>query len=168
MTDDDGRISLDLDQQQAGSVLGALAWVMGALQIMRDRGHAEQDEEFHDLHDRLVPRLEQLVDRIALARQAADAPRDQTELESAYTEVREETGLDRQDVELLKRGEPLLVVDESQREWLVHTFLFSAREPSLIKLDWEHTQARWIEPEAIPKFQTVPQLKEAWEQLWKR
>lgn len=89
MTDDDGRISLDLDQQQAGSVLGALAWVMGALQIMRDRGHAEQDEEFHDLHDRLVPRLEQLVDRIALARQATDAPRDQTELESAYTEVRE-------------------------------------------------------------------------------
>lgn len=89
MTDEAGRISLDLDQQQAGSVLGALAWVMGALQIMRDRGHAERDEEFHDLHDRLVPRLEQLVDRIGLARQATDAPRDQTELESAYAEVRE-------------------------------------------------------------------------------
>lgn len=89
-------------------------------------------------------------------------------LDQAYTEMREETGLDKQDVELLKQGEPLLVVDESQREWLVHPFLFSAREPSLIKLDWEHTQARWIEPEAIPKFQTVPQLKEAWEQLWER
>ncbi len=89
MTDEAARISLDLDQEQAGSLLGALAWVMGALQIMRDRGHAEHDEEFHDLHDRLAPRLEQLVNRIGLARQAADAPRDQAELESAYAEVRE-------------------------------------------------------------------------------
>jgi hypothetical protein len=89
MTDDAGRVSLDLDQQEAGSMLGALAWVMGALQIMRDRGHAEADEEFHDLHDTLAPRLERLVNRISAARQAEGAPVDQAELESAYAEVRQ-------------------------------------------------------------------------------
>lgn len=44
-------LSLELDGEGAGTALGAIAWVLGALEIMKDRGHAEGDEEFHDLYE---------------------------------------------------------------------------------------------------------------------
>ncbi|MBM3140925.1 MAG: hypothetical protein FJZ92_12145 [Chloroflexi bacterium] len=86
----ESRIPFALTREEAGTLLGSLAWVMGALQIMRDRGHAEEDEEFHELHDLLAPRLEALVGRIAAARQAASgAPAVEAKLEAAYSAIRE-------------------------------------------------------------------------------
>jgi hypothetical protein len=85
----DDRIRLDLTREETGTLLGSIAWVMGALQIMRDRGHAEADEEFHELHDLLVPRLEALLARVTRARQdAPGTPRLEADLEAAYTAIR--------------------------------------------------------------------------------
>ncbi|UCH86756.1 MAG: NUDIX pyrophosphatase [Dehalococcoidia bacterium] len=79
----------------------------------------------------------------------------------AYTEVEEETGLAREDVQLLRTGEPLEVVDaEADRTWIVHPFLFEVREPARIRSDWEHIESRWIRPEEIFQYETVPQLAE--------
>ncbi len=86
----DDRIPLALTREETGTLLGTIAWVMGALQIMRDRGHAEEDEEFHELHDDLTPRLEALLERIAGARQATStSPRLEAEIEAAYSAIRE-------------------------------------------------------------------------------
>jgi 8-oxo-dGTP diphosphatase len=82
-------------------------------------------------------------------------------LTQAYTEIEQETGLAREDVQLLRTGEPLEVVDaEADRRWIVHPFLFEVREPARIRTDWEHSETRWIRPREIFLYETVPQLAE--------
>lgn len=83
-------------------------------------------------------------------------------LTQAHTEIEEETGLAREDVQLLSTGDSLEVVDaEADRTWIVHPFLFEVREPASIRADWEHTETRWIRPEEVFQYETVPQLAEA-------
>ena len=82
-------------------------------------------------------------------------------LKQAYTEMAEEVGLSKQDVTLVKAGNPLEIVDDAQnRAWRVHPFLFSVYEPDKIRLDWENIEMRWILPEEIDQLKTVPALKE--------
>jgi len=82
-------------------------------------------------------------------------------LTQAYTEIGEETGLAREDVQLLRTGEPLEVMDaEADRRWIVHPFLFEVEEPGRIRTDWEHIETRWIRPKEIFRYETVPQLAE--------
>ena len=87
-------------------------------------------------------------------------------LEQAFKEIAEETGLGPGDVKLLREGEPLEVVDEkSAVEWHVHPFLFRVADPTWIRLDWEHSESRWIHPDGLSQLDTVPMLKETWERL---
>ena len=84
--------SLRLDAERVGTLLGAVAWVLGALEIMRDRGHAEASEEFHDLQEQLKPRLELMLLNVAAARQAVEDEADPElgqRVEVAYAQVRE-------------------------------------------------------------------------------
>jgi len=84
--------------------------------------------------------------------------------EQAYTEIREETGLQRNQVHMLRRG---TVVEHSDaelgRHFYIHPFLFEALTPELIQIDWEATEMRWITPSELPDFETVPKLAEAYE-----
>ena len=82
-------------------------------------------------------------------------------LKQAYTEMAEEVGLSKQDVTLVKAGNPLEIVDDAQnRAWRVHPFLFAVHEPDKIRLDWENIAMRWILPAEIAGLQTVPALRE--------
>ena len=82
--------------------------------------------------------------------------------EQAYTEIREETGLQKEQVRLLRRGEVVEHIDEELgRRWLVHPFLVEVLEPEAIKLDWEAEEMRWIAPEELGNYETVPKLPEA-------
>lgn len=81
-------------------------------------------------------------------------------LERAYREIEEETGLCKEEVKLLKEIEPIEFYDEEEsREWKVYPFLFEV-ERSNIDIDWEHTEYKWVKPEEIEKYDTVPKLKE--------
>ena len=83
-------------------------------------------------------------------------------LAQAYREMEEEAGLARDEVTLLRAGEPLVVLDaEADRRWIVHPFLFEVRPDAQVRVDWEHTEARWVRPEEVSAFETVPQLAEA-------
>lgn len=87
--------------------------------------------------------------------------------EQALVEIEEETSLCREDLKLLKRGRPLEVNDaETGVKWVVHPFLFQIKEPGKIKIDWEHEETRWIDPEDIDNYETVPMLKKALEQVY--
>jgi 8-oxo-dGTP diphosphatase len=82
-------------------------------------------------------------------------------LEQALIEIREEAGLSGNDVELVKQGEPLDIVDaEQNRRWRVHPFLFHVKRPDAVRLDWENLELRWITPSEIDNYETVPSLKE--------
>ena len=83
--------------------------------------------------------------------------------EQAYTEIREETGLQGEQIRMLKRGKVIEYQDASiGRHWYIHPFLFEVLIPDAIALDWEATGMRWIVPSEIQAFETVPKLDEAY------
>jgi 8-oxo-dGTP diphosphatase len=85
-----------------------------------------------------------------------------TALAQALQEIWEETGLKEEDVTLLKSGTPLLVDDPTSPVlWEVHPFLFQIKDPDAIHLDWENTTLRWVDPEDLSQYPTVPGLAEA-------
>ncbi|MFC1941128.1 NUDIX domain-containing protein [Chloroflexota bacterium] len=88
--------------------------------------------------------------------------------EQALTEIEEETGLGGEDIQLIKKGEPLAVEDEKLGfRWVVHPYLFHITDRSKIKVDWEHKETRWVAPRDIANYQTVPMLKETLERVYK-
>jgi len=84
--------------------------------------------------------------------------------EQALVEIEEETGLCRGDVEMVRKGRPLRLEGEGVR-WVVYPFLFRVKERNKIKIDWEHSDKRWIAPDEIDDYPTVPMLKEALSQV---
>lgn len=39
------------------------------------------------------------------------------------------------------------------------------KNPDKIVIDWEHKEAKWIDPKDIAKYETVPGLKETLERV---
>ena len=78
-------------------------------------------------------------------------------LEQALAEVREETGLAGDDVELAAAGRPLLARD-GEGDWLVHPFLFRCRAPERIRLNYENAGAERADPSALRDRPTGPAL----------
>lgn len=88
--------------------------------------------------------------------------------DQALVEIREEVGLSGKDIELLRKGETLSVEDEKLGvRWLVHPFLFHIRDRGKVRIDWEHKEAKWIKPQEMDNYQTVPMLKETLAQVWR-
>src|SRR4030043_487561 len=84
------------------------------------------------------------------------------DIDQAFTEISEETELYKKDLKLVKKGDPLEVIDKDlNRKWIVHPFLFHVRSPEKIKTDWEHTEVKWIKPGELKKYETVPGLANA-------
>ena len=77
-------------------------------------------------------------------------------------EIDEETGLHgKAELDFIAKGEPLFVEDEGLGvRWLVHPYLFHVHDRSKIRLDWEHEEAKWVPPEDIGSYDTVPMLRE--------
>nr|BBH89565.1 hypothetical protein KTC_43160 [Thermosporothrix sp. COM3] len=87
-----------------------------------------------------------------------------TSLEQAYTEIQEETGLNRDQLRLLKTGAVVQHVDEALgRHFFIHPFLFEVVPPFTIQPDWEATEMRWIVPDELTRFETVPKLPEVYQ-----
>jgi hypothetical protein len=88
--------------------------------------------------------------------------------EQALTEIAEETSLSSEDLELIKKGKPLTITDEKLGvKWIVHPYLFHIKDRDKIRIDWEHKETRWIAPEDIGKFETVPKLAETLARVYK-
>jgi ADP-ribose pyrophosphatase YjhB (NUDIX family) len=84
--------------------------------------------------------------------------------EQAYTEILEETGLQHNQVRLLKRGQVVEHQDAAlNRHWFVHPFLVEVLAPDAMKLDWEASEMRWIVPDDLHNYETVPKLLEAYQ-----
>lgn len=79
-------------------------------------------------------------------------------LERARREILEETG--REDATLEGTGRIVLARGrEPSVIWAVHPFLFDIPSAD-VTLDWEHDGYRWIAPEELGRYQTVPKLRE--------
>ncbi len=87
--------------------------------------------------------------------------------EQALVEMEEEAGLGREDVILVRKGELLPVEDEKLGvRWLVHPYLFHLRDRDKVRIDWEHKECKWIKPQEIVNYHTVPMLKETLARVW--
>ena len=90
-------------------------------------------------------------------------------LEQALTEIREETALAEDQVQLVAGGEPLQVADEDLGvRWTIYPFLFDVREPDAITLDWENLELRWVAPADFARYPTVPALEAAYRRCAER
>ena len=90
---------------------------------------------------------------------------DEDPLQRAKIEMQEELGLSSAQTNLVRSGEPLRTFDEQQDTvWIVHPFLFEVDEQNL-RLDWEHTESKWIGPDDLLSHDTVPKLKQAFERV---
>ena len=88
--------------------------------------------------------------------------------EQAFKEIKEETGLNKSDIKLVKRGKPFSFMDkELNRKWVVHPYLFYVKRLANININWEHLEMKWILPEELTNYPTVPNLKQALERVWK-
>jgi len=86
-------------------------------------------------------------------------------LERAYKEIKEETGIARKNLKLLKKGKKLLIIDKKlKRKWIVYPFLFESLTKK-VKLDWEHSEARWIKPKDMIKFDTTFNLCQSFKRV---
>ena len=84
-----GRLRLALSPEEAGTLLGACAWVLGALEVLKDRGHSQDEEELHELHDELAPAVNRLAALVGGARAAAvEDAATQAQIEEAFARVR--------------------------------------------------------------------------------
>lgn len=79
--------------------------------------------------------------------------------ERAYLEIEEETGLKKSDVELVRRGR-IIEIKDKEILWRVSPYLFIVKKPKKIRINWEHTDFKWIIPNQISKYNTVPGLIE--------
>jgi 8-oxo-dGTP diphosphatase len=83
--------------------------------------------------------------------------------EQAYTEIREETGLEREQVRMLRRGAVVEHVDTALgRHFYIHPFLFEVFAPEAVRIDWEANEMRWIAPTELTNYETVPKLLEVY------
>ncbi|MBS7658024.1 MAG: NUDIX domain-containing protein [Candidatus Bathyarchaeia archaeon] len=84
----------------------------------------------------------------------------------ALKEIKEETSLNENDIELIRKGESLEVLDETKGiKWIVYPYLFEVKHPEKIRLDWENIEMKWVSPKEISFYSTVPKLKEALEKV---
>jgi len=85
---------------------------------------------------------------------------DTTPLSRAKTEILEETGIGEEEIKLLKANEQIKIeaAQYKNHEWNIFPFLFSTKN-SKIKLNWENSEFKWIKPNEIKNYETVPELE---------
>ena len=82
--------------------------------------------------------------------------------EKALEELREEANIKKAIIKKIKIGKFFEFVDKHiGKTWIVNPVLVELKEKPRIKIDFEHTEYRWIKPEQIEKFDFVPNLKES-------
>jgi len=74
-------------------------------------------------------------------------------------EISEELGINEDNISSYNLGEPFEFKDHGEKKtWIVHPARVELKTEPDIKLDWEHTEYKWIKPEELKKFDTVPNL----------
>ena len=78
-------------------------------------------------------------------------------VEQAWTELREELGLQPPDVWLVRSGPSrALTSPASGKQFLVYPFLFESAAEMAVNLNWEHTDVAWVAPSRLADADSVP------------
>ena len=75
-------------------------------------------------------------------------------------EIIEELGLEKENIVRIAKGEIYTYKDAKiGRDWVRYLYVAEISTPN-IKLDWEHTDYKWISPEEIKNYETTPGFAE--------
>ena len=80
-------------------------------------------------------------------------------IKRAKIEILEEVGIEELDITLMKEGNKILIESPQyvNHQWEVYPFLFSCNDRE-VKLNWENSDAKWINVNELNDFTTVPSL----------
>jgi len=79
--------------------------------------------------------------------------------EKAHEELREELGITPDLIKQTKLGRSYELTDnKAQKIWVIFPVLVELNKEPAIKLDWEHTDFKWIDPADLKNFDIVPDL----------
>lgn len=78
--------------------------------------------------------------------------------EAAYGEVKDETGLRKIDLKLVRELDPI-EFRGGGRDWAIHVYLFKSKTKN-IRIKSEHTDYRWVAPEEVDNYDTVPKFRQ--------
>ena len=92
---------------------------------------------------------------------------DEKPLNRAIIEIFEEVGMKKSEVKLVKEGDVIMIESPQyeNHQWEVYPFLFSCNHKE-IELNWENSDAQWIDVDAINDFTTVPSLEKVLTRLF--
>ncbi len=81
-------------------------------------------------------------------------------LTRAKIEIFEEVGITKDKILLIKTTEKMRVSSPQYKnhEWEIFPFLFESKS-LMIKLNWEHSEFKWINIDELEKYETVPHLQ---------
>jgi len=82
--------------------------------------------------------------------------------EKALEELKEEIGLNPESITSLKTGKPFKIFDSKIRKtWFVHPILVKVKNKPKIRLDWEHSDYKWVKSKDLVKFDIVSNLSKS-------
>lgn len=86
---------------------------------------------------------------------------DEDPLDRAKIEIYEEIGAKPDIIRLIKTGKDLTISSPQypDHQWHIFPFLFEM-QTTKISLNWENSSYKWIRPEEIIQYKTVPSLDE--------
>ena len=87
--------------------------------------------------------------------------KDEAPLERAKIEIFEELGIKEEQIKLVKSIDEIRIESPQyeNHEWEIFPFLFEVNDPE-IKLNWENSEYKWINPKDIANYKTVPSLQQ--------
>lgn len=87
--------------------------------------------------------------------------KDEKPLERAKIEIFEELGIKEEQIKLVKSIDEIRIESPQyeNHEWEIFPFLFEVSNPE-IKLNWENSEYKWINPNDISNYKTVPSLQQ--------
>ncbi|ARS64743.1 pyrimidine (deoxy)nucleoside triphosphate pyrophosphohydrolase [Candidatus Nitrosomarinus catalina] len=81
-------------------------------------------------------------------------------IDRAKIEIFEEVGIKEKEIKLVKKLEKMKIQSQQYKnhEWEIFPFLFETKNDN-IKLNWENSEFKWIQPKELKNYQTVPSLE---------
>ncbi len=80
--------------------------------------------------------------------------------EKILEELKEELGILEKDIQKIKFAKPYEYNDKTIKKiWLRYPILVQLKQKPKIKLDFEHTEYKWLNPKEITKYKTAPNLQ---------
>ncbi len=82
--------------------------------------------------------------------------------EKILEELNEEVGISESEILTIHPGKSYKYKDTAiNKTWLVNPILIKLKHRPEIRLDWEHTEFKWIKPEELKNYDTTPKLEKS-------